>query len=117
MFVLEGRQLRASARSISLPGLYVMTRFTAADGGASSGGMPVATVRFFRLIILRGLWSVSMMNVLPYRYIMELSTQRIYDGQELSLDVGITGLSVCEGLVGKSYGLSVLDDAGFQPLE
>ena len=36
----------------------------------------------------------------------------IYDGQEFSLDVGITGLSVHEGLACKSNGLSVLDDAG-----
>ena len=36
----------------------------------------------------------------------------IYDGQEFSLDVGITGLSVHEGLPHKSYGLSILDDAG-----
>ena len=36
----------------------------------------------------------------------------IYDGQEFSLDVGIMGLGVHEGLAHKSYGLSVLDDAG-----
>ena len=36
----------------------------------------------------------------------------IYDGQEFSLNVGIMGLSVCEGLACKSNGLSVLDDAG-----
>ena len=47
---------------------------------------------------------------------MELFTT-IYDGQEFSLDVGITGLSVHEGLARKSYGVSILDDAGSQPLE
>ena len=47
---------------------------------------------------------------------MELFTT-IYNGQEFSLSVGITGLGVCEGLACKSYGLSVLDDAGSQPLE
>ena len=36
----------------------------------------------------------------------------IYDGQEFSLNVGIMGLSVCEGLACKSNGLSILDDAG-----
>ena len=36
----------------------------------------------------------------------------IYDGQEFSLDVGILGLGVHEGLASKSNGLSVLDDAG-----
>ena len=36
----------------------------------------------------------------------------IYDGQEFSLDVGIMGLSVHEGLACKSNGLSILDDAG-----
>ena len=36
----------------------------------------------------------------------------IYDGQEFSLDVGIAGLSVHEGLACKSNGLSILDDAG-----
>ena len=41
----------------------------------------------------------------------------IYNGQEFSLNVGIMGLSVHEGLAHKSNGLSVLDDAGSQPLE
>ena len=50
------------------------------------------------------------MNVLLYRYVWNFST--IYDGQEFSLDVGIMGLSVHEGLACKSNGLSVLDDAG-----
>ena len=52
----------------------------------------------------------------PIQVHMELFTA-IYDGQEFSLDVGITGLGVCEGLAGKSNGLSILDDAGSQPLE
>ena len=39
----------------------------------------------------------------------------IYDGQEFSLNGGIMGLSVCEGLAHKSYGVSILDDAGSQP--
>ena len=47
---------------------------------------------------------------------MELFTA-IYDGQEFSFDVGIAGLGVCEGLAGESYGFSILDDAGSQPLE
>ena len=41
----------------------------------------------------------------------------IYNGQKFSLDVGITCLSVCEGLAGKHNGLSVLSDAGSEPLE
>ena len=41
----------------------------------------------------------------------------IYDGQEFSLNVGIMGLGVCEGLAHKSYGVSILDDAGSEPLE
>ena len=41
----------------------------------------------------------------------------IYDGQEFSLNVGIAGLSVHEGFAGKRNGLSVLNDAGSQPLE
>ena len=36
----------------------------------------------------------------------------IYNGQEFSLDVGIMGLGVHEGLACKSNGLSILDDAG-----
>ena len=39
------------------------------------------------------------------------------DSLEFSLDVGITGLSIHEGLACKNNGLSVLDDAGSQPLE
>ena len=41
----------------------------------------------------------------------------IYNGQEFSLDVGIAGLGVHEGFAGKRDGLSILDDAGSQPLE
>ena len=52
----------------------------------------------------------------PIQVRMELFTA-IYNGQEFSLDVGIMGLSVHEGLAGESYGLSILDDAGSQPLE
>ena len=52
----------------------------------------------------------------PIQACMELFTA-IYDGQKLPLDVGITGLHVCEGLTCKSCGMSVLDDAGSQPLE
>ena len=41
----------------------------------------------------------------------------IYDGQEFSLNVGIAGLGVREGFAGKCDGLSILNDAGSQPLE
>ena len=41
----------------------------------------------------------------------------IYNGQEFSLNVGIAGLGVHEGFAGKHDGLSVLNDAGSQPLE
>ena len=41
----------------------------------------------------------------------------IYDGQEFSLNVGVACLSVCEGFAGKCDGLSVLNDAGSEPLE
>ena len=47
---------------------------------------------------------------------MEFSTT-IYNGQEFSLDVGTVGLSVHEGFTGKCDGLSILNDAGSQPLE
>ena len=47
---------------------------------------------------------------------MELFTA-IYDDQEFSLDVGIAGLHIHEGLAGESYQFSILDDAGSQPLE
>ena len=52
----------------------------------------------------------------PIQVCMELFTA-IYNSKELSLNVGIMGLSVCEGLACKSYGVSILDDAGSQPLE
>ena len=52
----------------------------------------------------------------PIQVCMELFTA-IYNGQVFSLDVGIAGLGVHEGLAGKSYWFSVLDDAGSQPLE
>ena len=49
----------------------------------------------------------------PIQVHMQLFTA-IYDGQEFSLDVGIMGLGVCEGLAGESYQCSILDDAGSQ---
>ena len=47
----------------------------------------------------------------PAQVCMEFFTT-IYGGQEFSLDVGIVGLSVHEGLAPKSNGLSIPDDAG-----
>ena len=47
---------------------------------------------------------------------MELFTAINY-GEKLSLNVGIVSFSVCEGLAHKSYGVSILDDAGSQPFE
>ena len=73
VLVLEGRQLRVSARSISLPCRYMMTRLYCCRWRSILWRHAGATVRFFRLIILRGLWSVSMMNVLPYRYVWNFS--------------------------------------------
>ena len=116
VLVLDGRQLRASTRSISLPGWYVMTRSYCCRWRSILWRHAGAAVRFFRLIISRGLWSISTMNVLLYRYMWNIFTT-VYDGHEFSLNVGITGLNVHEGLAHKSNGLSILDDAGSQPLE
>ena len=73
VLVLDGRWLRASTRSISLPGLYVMIRSYCCRWRSILWSHAGAAVRFFRLIISRGLWSVSMMNVLPYRYVWNFS--------------------------------------------
>ena len=73
VFVLDGRQLRASTRSISLPGWYMMTRSYCCRWRSILWRCAGATVRFFRLIISRGLWSISTMNVLPYRYVWNFS--------------------------------------------
>ena len=73
VLVLDGRQLRASARSISLPGQYVMTRSYCCRWRSNLWSRAGATVRFFKLIISRGLWSVSTTNVLPYRYVWNFS--------------------------------------------
>ena len=69
VLVLDGRWLRASARSISLPGLHMMTRSYCCRQRSILWRCAGATMRFCRLIIWRGLWSVCMMNVLPYRYV------------------------------------------------
>ena len=113
VFVLDGRQLRASARSISLPGWYMMTRSYCCRWRSILWRHAGAAVRFFRLIILR----VHLHNECPSLQVRVEFFTTIYDGQEFSLDVGIMGLSVCEGLACKSNGLSILDDAGSQPLE
>ena len=73
-------------------------------------------MRFLRQIISRGLWSVSMINVLPIQVCVEHLTA-IYDGQEFPLNVGIPSLCVHQGFAGESYGVPVLDNAGSQPLE
>ena len=73
VLVLDGRWLRASARSISLPGLYVMIRSYCCRWRSILWSHAGAAVRFFKLIISRGLWSVSTMNVLPYRYVWNFS--------------------------------------------
>ena len=116
VFVLDGRWLRASARSISLPGWYMMARSYCCRWRSILWRHAGATVRFFKLIISRGSWSISMMNVLPYRYVWNFSQPYLMAKSSL-LMLGIMGLSVCEGLACKSNGLSVLDDAGSQPLE
>ena len=109
VLVLDGRQLRASTRSISLPGQYVMTRSYCCRQRSILWSHAGAAVRFFKLIISRGLWSMSMMNVLPYRYIWNMEP---YMMAKSSLDVGIAGIGVCEGFAGKCDGLSILNDAG-----
>ena len=60
---------------------------------------------------------VCLPNECPTKQVCMELFATIYDGQEFSLNVGIMGLTVCEGLACKSYGVSVLDDAGSQPLE
>ena len=62
VFVLDGRWLRASTRSISLPGQYIMTRSYCCRWRSILWRCAGAAVRIFRLIILRGLWSISTMN-------------------------------------------------------
>ena len=110
VLVLDGRWLRASTRSISLPGWYVMTRSYCCRWRSILWSHAGAAVRFFKLIISRGLWSVSMMNVLPYRYVWNFSQP--YTMAKSSLDVGVVGLGVHEGFAGKCNGLSILNDAG-----
>ena len=118
VLVLDGRQLRASATSISLPGWYVMTRSYCCRWRSILWRCAAATMRFFRLIILRGLWSICTMNVLPYRYVWNFSQPYTMAKSSLSiLNVGTVGLSVHEGLACKSNGLSILDDADSWPLE
>ena len=48
-------------------------------------------MRFFKLIISRGLWSVS-----TYRYVWNFS-QPYMMAKSVSLDVGVVGLGVHEG--------------------
>ena len=62
--VCEGRLLRASARSISLPGLYVMVLSYCCSQRSILCSLPGAAIRFFILINSSGLWSVSTVNVL-----------------------------------------------------
>ena len=89
-----GRWLRASTRSISLPGQYVMTTSYCCRWRSILWRHAGATVRFFRLIISRGLWSMSPQWMsFCIGTCMEFFTT-IYNGQEFSLDVGIMGLSV-----------------------
>ena len=113
VLVLDGRWLRASTRSISLPGQYIMTRSYCCRWRNILWSHAGAAVRFFKLIISRGL-SISMTNVLLYRYVWNFSP---YTMAKSSLNVGIACLSVHEGFAGKRNGLSVLNDAGSEPLE
>ena len=57
--VYEGRWLRASARSISLPGLYVMVMSYCCSQRSILFSLAGAAIRFFILIISSSLWSVS----------------------------------------------------------
>ena len=113
VLVLDRRWLRAFARSISLPGLYVMIRSYCCRWRSILWSRAGAAVRCFKLIISRDLWSVSKTNVLLYRYVWNFSHP--YMMAKSSLDVSIMGLSVCEGFTGKRDGPSVLYDAGSQP--
>ena len=85
VLVLDGRQLRTSARSISLPGLYVMIRSYCCRWRSILWSRAGAAVRFFKLIISRGLWSVSMTNVLPYRYVWNFSHPYMMAKSSLSM--------------------------------
>ena len=85
VFVLDGRWLRASTRSISLPGWYVMTRSYCCRWRSILWNHVGAAVRFFKLIISRGLWSVSTMNVLPYRYVWNFSQPYMMVKSSLSM--------------------------------
>ena len=85
VLVLDGRQLRASARSIFLPGQYIMTRSYCCRWRSILWSRAGAAVRFFKLIILRGLWSVSTMNVLLYRYVWNFSQPYMMAKSSLSM--------------------------------
>ena len=65
--VCEGRWLRASARSIYLPGLYIMIMSYCCSQISILCSLAGAAMRFFILIISSSLWSVLTVNVLLYR--------------------------------------------------
>ena len=85
VLVLDGRQLRASVRSISLPGQYMMTMSYFCSQRSICWNLTGDAMRFFRLIISRGLWSVLMINVLPHRYVWNLSQLYMMARSSLSM--------------------------------
>ena len=111
VLVLEGRQLRASARSISLPGQYVMTRSYCCRKRSILWSHARGHCEIFQADHLEGLVVCFHDECPSIQVCIEFFTT-IYDGQEFSLNVGVAGLGVHEGFAGKSNGLSILDDAG-----
>ena len=110
LFALDGKWLNASASNISFPGQYVMTISYCCRHNNILCNWAGAEMRFFMLIISRGLWSVLTMNDLLYMYVWNFSHLKTMANSSLSMLAYLVS-SVHQTFTGKCYGLTFLQNA------
>ena len=104
LFALDSKCLNASVSNISFPGQYIMTISYCCKHNSILCSWSGAEMRFFMLIISRGLWSVSTMNDLLYRYVWNFSHPKMMANSSLSMLAYL--VLVSQAFAGKCYGLT-----------
>ena len=104
LFALKGKQLRASASNISLPGWYIMTMSYCCNFNNIFCNLTGAEIKFFKQIISNGLWSLSTTNNLLYRYIWNFSHPNTMANSSRLMFVHLVSVSI-KLLLAKAYRL------------
>ena len=106
VFLFSNRE-NLSARVISLPGRQMMLRSYSCRRSSIRCKRVGAAIKFFRLIIYNGLWSLSTWNLHPYKYVLNRSQPKTTARSSRSMFAYLCSVSV-SALEANAIGFSFL---------